>query len=183
MGERQRVLFLAVGGARKRAVLEESAEVVAGGGSATVLISEAAAWRRERFPAGVRVVSLSELDRHRLPVRIEQNVLYRAPRFAFRMVGRGRLSAFGKRAGRAYENRIADRVHRRIFLPAYGRLQREGQFPLLVRHVLRAATPQLVVITDPASIPLGATLVSESATYTDTPPQICFGLDYLTPTG
>ncbi|WP_405425501.1 hypothetical protein [Micromonospora sp. NBC_00617] len=179
----QRVLFLAVGGARKRAVLEESAEVVAGGGSATVLISDAAAWRRERFPAGVRVVSLADLDRRRLPVRVEQNLLFRAPRFAFRMAGRGRLAAFSKRAGKAYERRIADRVHRRIFLPAYGRLQRGGQFPLLARHVLRAAPPELMVITDPASIPLGAQIARDAAEYGSAAPRVCFGLDYLVPAG
>lgn len=179
----QRVLFLAVGGARKRAVLEDAAEVVAGGGRATVLVGDRAAWRRERFPAGVTVVGLTELEGRQLPVRVERTVLYRAPRFAFRLVGRGRLAAFGKRAGGAYERRIADRVHRRVFLPAYQRLRRGGHFPLLVRHLLRAEPPQLVVVTDSASIPLGAQLVRESAAYAASAPQVCFGLDYLTPAG
>lgn len=175
----QRVLFLALGGARKRAVTEESAEVAERGGHPVVLVADRTAWRRERFAPGVQVVSLTDLEARQFPVRVEQTVLFRAPRFAFRVVGRGPLASFGKRAGKAYERRVADRVHRRLFLPAYRRLQRVGPFALLVRHVLRPAPPTLVVVTDPASIPLAAELVREAHAWTSTAPRVAYGLDYV----
>jgi hypothetical protein len=172
----ERVLILALGGTRKRAVVADAAEVVALGGTVTVLISSAADWRRERFAPGVRVVDLAELEGRRLPLRVERAVLYRAPRLAFRAVGRGRLAGWTKRAGRAYEQRIADRLHRRVFLPAYRRL-RDDQVPQRLAEQVVTDTPaDLLVVADPASIPLAARVVGRSAAA----PRVGYGLPYLT---
>ncbi|MFE9655274.1 MULTISPECIES: hypothetical protein [unclassified Micromonospora] len=172
----EQVLILALGATRKRAVVEDAAEVVARGGRVTVLITSAADWRRERFAPGVRVVDLTELEGRRLPLRVERAVLYRAPRLAFRAVGRGRLAGWTKRAGRAYERRIADRVHRRVFLPAYHRLRNDLVPQRLAERVVTETAADLLVVADPASIPLAARIVRQSPAL-----RVGYGLPYLTP--
>jgi hypothetical protein len=57
------VLFVALGATRRPAVARESARVVAGGGSATVLVRKPSTWARDRLADGVDMVELPELER------------------------------------------------------------------------------------------------------------------------
>ena len=108
------VLFLSVGGTRRRAVVEESAQVLADGGTATVVVDRAAPWSKETFATGVTVVELAGLEQRRPALRFEQAVLYKAPRKVLRTVGRGPLRRFAKRAEKAYERRIASRASKEV---------------------------------------------------------------------
>ncbi|MEV4825855.1 hypothetical protein [Micromonospora sp. NPDC049274] len=172
MAESQ-VIFLALGGNRARVVAEESGRVVASGGSATVVVDELAAWRAQRFAPGVRVVELARLRRRHLPVAAEQLLVHRAPRAALRAIGRGPLAKWSRRAGPAYERRVADRFHRRVFLPVYQRLWGDVSYRLMRRFVVRASGYDLLVVGDPASIPVAARLAEERHRIKN----IAYGLD------
>jgi hypothetical protein len=79
---------------------------------------------------GVELVELTALLRGHAPWRVQEAVLFTAPRAVLRGLaragGRGRLGAFVERAGGAYERRFAWRVHRRLVLPAYDRIWGSG---------------------------------------------------------
>ncbi|MGI5215781.1 hypothetical protein [Plantactinospora sp. CA-290183] len=172
------VLFLALGASRTRAAVEESAQVVADGGRAVVLIDQKKPWRRVKFDPAVRVVELARLESSRLPVRIEQLVLYRAPRKLFRVVGRGPLRSGAKRVSGTYETRFADRVHRRLVVPLYRSGWGEGSHSLIRRTLLDDAAFDLIVVTDPASMPYAAGLVADYEARGGAVPRLSFGLEY-----
>jgi hypothetical protein len=165
------VLFLSVGGTRRRAVVEESAQVRADGGTATVLVDRAAPWARETFADGVRVVELTALEARRPAARVERAVLDAAPRRVLRAVGRGPLRGFARRAEKAYEKRVAARAHRAL------RRVRGDVRPKLVDALVRGGKPvDVVVVTDPLAMPYAARLVTgapEAST-----PRVCFSYDY-----
>jgi hypothetical protein len=143
------VLFLALGAGRRRAVVEESAKVVANGGSATVVVATAHAWTAEIDP-GVTVIDSSVLYRGQLPWRIERLVVYRGPRFVLKRA----LGRRGKSAVRAYEKKVADRFHRRVFLPIHKRLRRDVRSQLIAQHITRSPRPyEWIVVTDSRSMP------------------------------
>lgn len=173
----RRVLFLALGPSRARAVVTDSARVVAGGGSATVVVDDLAGWRGQRFAPSVRVVELSRLQRRHLPVAAEQFLVHRAPRAALRAIGRGPVAAWSRRAGKAYERRVADRFHRRVFLPVYQRLWSDVRYRLLQRRVVRDGRFDLLVVADPLSIPVAARLAADPRRF----PEIAYGLEPGTP--
>lgn len=147
--------------------------MVADGGAATVLVDDLTAWRGQRFAPEVRVVELARLQRRHLPVAAERLVVHRAPRAALRVIGRGPVAGWSRRAGRAYERRVADRFHRRVFLPVYQRLWGDVRYRLLRRWVVRDGGFGLVVVADPASIPVAARLTTEQHDILD----ISYGLD------
>jgi hypothetical protein len=143
------VLFLALGAGRRRAVVEESAKVVADGGTATVVIATAHRWTAEIAP-GVTVLDSSVLHRAQLPWRIERLVVYRGPRFVLKRA----LGRRGKAAARAYEKKVADRFHRRVFLPLHKRLRRDVRGQLIAQHIARSPRPyEWIVVTDSRSMP------------------------------
>jgi hypothetical protein len=168
------VVILALGATRKRAAVEDATRAVADGGEVTVVIDSAAGWRRDNFPSQVRIVELSKLERRNAPLWIEQLLLYRIPRVLFRLAGRGPLTDRMRRAGSAYQRRFADRVHRRLFLPVYGRVSRTLPYRLVRRHVLAGSDVDLVVIGDPASMPLAGQILKRSAK----PPRLSYGVDH-----
>src|SRR6266511_1931930 len=108
-----RVLFLALGGNRRLAAIEDSRAIAEAGGSAVVLVSGMARWENEVFAPGIKVASLSNYRKH-WPLIAEHLVLFRGPRFLLR-----RVAGFGtERADRvvsAYDRGFANRVHRRAF--------------------------------------------------------------------
>ncbi|MET7968254.1 hypothetical protein [Micromonospora sp. NPDC005305] len=171
------VLFLSVGAVRRRAVVAESAQVVADGGTATVVVDRMAPWSRETFAAGVRVVELAALQRRMPAQRIEQAVLFKAPRKILRTVGRGPLRGFSKRAERAYQTRFADRAHR-----AFLRLRGDTRAKLIAR-VGAQPRADVLVVTDPVAMPYAARLIG--ASHAPAIPRVCFSYDYagLTPEG
>lgn len=170
------VLFLALGASRTRTAAEESAQVVADGGQAVVLIDQRKSWRRVTFDQAVTVIELSRLESGRLPVRIEQLLLYRAPRKLFRVVGRGALRDRMGRLSGTYETRFADRVHRRLAVPLYRPGWGEGS-----RRVIRQGLPgtfDLIVVLDPVSMPYAAGLLADYEARGVALPRVAFGLDY-----
>jgi hypothetical protein len=144
------VLFLALGASRKRAVVEECAQVIADGGTATVVVESLEPWKRAAFGTGVTVVDSAVLQRALLPMRIEHLVVYRAPRFVLhRALGRR-----GKRAAGAYQKKVADRFHRRVFMPVYKRLRQDTRGRLIAGHVTRSPRPfDWIVVADSVSMP------------------------------
>jgi len=144
------VLFLALGASRKRAVIEECAKVVADGGTATVMIASARNWQSAGFASGVTVIDSSVLQRAQLPWRIERLVVYRGPGFVLRRA----LGRRGKSAADAYEKKVADRFHRRVFLPIHQRLRRDARGRLIAQHITRSPRPyEWIVVTDSRSMP------------------------------
>jgi hypothetical protein len=172
------VLILAVGATRRKAVVADSTRVIAEGGRATVLIDKADAWRQETLAPGVRILR-AELDG---PIRVEQLMLVRAPRRLFRLIAHGPLSRFAQRAGGAYQRRIADRVHRRIFLPLYRRVWGEVGLRPLTRFIRHRGHVDLLVVSDPASIPLAAQFVDRYVADAANPMNIAYNLDHVMPT-
>ncbi|MFC4145030.1 hypothetical protein ACFO0M_02065 [Micromonospora mangrovi] len=165
------VLFLSVGGTRRRAVVEESAQVVADGGTATVVVDRVAPWSRETFADGVRVIDLAGLEQRQRAARVEQAVLFKAPRKVLRTVGRGPLRRFAKRAEKSYEKRIAARAHR-----AFVRLRGDLR-PKLVDGLLRRGNPvDVLVVTDPVAMPYAARLLTGGRPAAQ--PRVCFSYDY-----
>jgi hypothetical protein len=156
-----RVLFLALGASRARAVVDESARVVARAGEATVVVGDAAAWRGQTFEPGVRLVDLAALHRRHPPVAAERFLVHRAPQAALRAVGRGPVATWSRRAEKAYERRVAERFHRRVFQPLYRRLFSDADVRLLRRKVLRGGRFDLLVVADPTAIPVAARLAAE----------------------
>lgn len=173
------VLFLALGATRRRAVVEESARVTADGGTAVVIVEQASAWRKETFAPGVEVVDLATVARH-APVRIEQLLLYRAPGFLLRRVlGRGPLRAPVHRAAGAYQRRIADRIHRRLFLPLYRRVWGDVRTRVLDREVSRRAPFRSVVVADPLSMPDVVRMFRTEQTGGGAAPKLCYSIDHV----
>ena len=182
-----RVLFLALGDDRQRAVVSESARVVAGGGSATVVVDQAARWQRTPFASGVDVVeATAELGGHRrarfvqraLPYA-EQLVLYRGPRFLlYRVIGHGPLKKPADRAARAYQRRIADRIHRRLYEPLHSRLWDAVRFRAAFQRVTRAEPFDWVIVSDALSIPDAARLLDGAPRLAGSP-RLAYGMDYI----
>jgi hypothetical protein len=158
----------------------ESASVVAGGGHAAVLVDNRKRWRRVGLDPAVTVIDLSRLEARHPPMRMERALLFGIPRRVFRAIGRGPLETWGRRAGRAYERRVADRVHGRLFLPVYRRLWGEARYRSVERRVLDDAAFDRLVVTDPVSMPYAAWL-REARRGDRSAPIISFGLDYTAP--
>jgi hypothetical protein len=172
------VLFLALGATRRRAVVEETTQVVADGGRAVVLVAAARPWSRERFHPEVEVVDLSRLEAHGPIRRVERALLFSGPELVFRALDRGPMKTFARRAGGAYERRIASPVHRAL-MPRKGDDPAELRQLLIRRKVLAGRPPfDLFVVSDPASMPPAARLFGRPAG-TDSPaPRVAYRYDY-----
>jgi hypothetical protein len=171
------VLFVALGASRRREAIAESAQVVEAGGRAVVLIDRVASWHGFTFAPGVEVVESAKLRLEHLPWKIQELVVFRGPQALFRAVGRGPLRRWSGRAGRAYERRIAGRVHRRLFLPAYERIWGDVQRSLVERHVMNRTSYDVMVVGDPMSMPLAARLMPDAAAGRPVRPAVRFCLD------
>lgn len=170
-----RVLFLALGASRRRAVIDESAQVVRSGGQAVVVIDSLDRWSRPAFDPGVEVVDLAKLV---AMVRLERTTLFTAPRAVARRVGRWRLRKPVNRVRGAYEHHIANRVHRKVFLPTYRRMVFRMAPRLIERHVLRGRTFDLVVISEPRAMPVAVHLLDSFAADGGKPPELAYGIEY-----
>lgn len=170
------VLFLALGANRRRAVVDEAAQVVADGGQAVVLAEQAKPWSGESFAPGVRFVAVDRLQATHRPRRVENLVLYRGPRFLLhRVIGRGPLKRRARRAAKAYEKRVADRVHRRLFTPVYDRLFSDVRARLVDRELRRGRPFDVLVVSDPLSMPEAQRLLAGSG---GRGPQVVYSIDH-----
>ncbi|MGW7518831.1 hypothetical protein ACWGJ2_24910 [Streptomyces sp. NPDC054796] len=154
------VLFIALGATRKRAVREEAAEAVACGHTVLVLTETAESWRDQPFAPGVELVEMTRLELRHAPRFLEWALLFRAPRAAVSLLGRGPLRRPVGRAGRSYERRLARRVHHRLFLPCYRGLYGDAVTVRhrLARQLVRERSVDHVVVCDPASMPMALQL-------------------------
>lgn len=144
------VLFLALGASRKRAVVEECKQVVADGGTAAVVVDSSAPWQRAGLPDDVTLIDAAVLQRTRLPIRIEHLVVYRGPRFVLHRV----LRRKAKRAVGAYEKKVADRFHRRVFMPVYRRFAGEARGQSVAQHIGRSRQRyDWIIVADSPSMP------------------------------
>lgn len=171
------VLFLALGASRKRAVVEESAEVAARGGRAVVLVSQRTPWLDQTFAPGVELVTADELEAHHLPRRVERLVLYRVPRLVVRVAGRGPLRAKAKRALKAYERRVAGRVHRRVFVPLHRRIWPKFADRMVWRAFSPRKGPELLVVADALSVPRAVQLMEAWESEGLAVPRVSYGID------
>ncbi|MDT9682966.1 hypothetical protein RND61_12920 [Streptomyces sp. TRM76323] len=171
------VLFLALGGARKRTVLEESAAVVAAGGRAVVLVSQKQPWASTAFAPGVELVTLSELEARHLPHRLERAVLYKGPRRVAGAVGRGPLGPKTKKALKAYEKRVAGRVHRRVFVPLHRRVWPTAAARMVLRCFETHGGPDLVVVSDAHSIRRAVEMMESWHSDGRKIPRVCYSVD------
>ncbi|WP_406000899.1 hypothetical protein [Streptomyces sp. NBC_00829] len=171
------VLFLALGASRKRAVVEESAEIVARGGRAVVLVGAHKTWLDQGFEPGVELVTADELQARHLPLRLERLVLYRVPRLVVRVTGRGPLAAKAKRALKAYERRVAARVHRRVFMPLHRRVWPKFADRMVWSHFAPRKGPDLLVVADALSVPRAVQLTEAWESEGLAVPRVCYGID------
>jgi hypothetical protein len=155
------VLFLALGGNRRREITDGSAVVLAGGGQVTVAVDEPAAW--QNFDARVRVVALASLESRGLALRVERLLLFRVPARLLRLAQHGPLRSFAARAAGAYDRRFARRVHRRVVLPLYRRLRGDRRVDLLCGQLLGGPPVSALVLTDADSIALVPALRARGA--------------------
>lgn len=176
------VLFLALGGTRRRAVVEESAQVVADGGTAVVLVDQAKTWHRETFDPGVEVIELSRLERLHPPRRMEKVLLFKGPGALFRLVGRGPLRQWATETRKTYERRIANVAHRALILPADRRVWGAVRQRLIHRHVLHHRRPfDLLVVSDLDSMVTAAHLLDSYPASNLPEPQVSYSYDNAMP--
>ncbi|MFB7232902.1 hypothetical protein ACFCY9_34750 [Streptomyces fimicarius] len=174
------VLFLALGASRKRAVLDESAELRANGAQVMVIVDKKKSWLKVEFAPGVVVTTLKELEATHLPRRVEHAVLYRAPRATVRAVGRGPLRRPARRGLKAYERRLAAKVHRKVFMPVYRRLWPDAQARTVLAPFVARGGLDLLVVSDALSVPRAVRLLDAWAA-DGARPRVCYGLDYDVP--
>jgi hypothetical protein len=168
-----RVLFLALGAGRRLAVTEESRRLAEAGERPVVLVDDRRGWAAETFAPGVTVLSLREQSAGHWPETTEQLVLFRVPKALIRRVG-------GRRGGKlasAYQRRIAERLHRRAFLPLYRRLWRDAADRPLEAFRRRQGRFDAIVVTDPQSLPVAQRLVGPAGRADA--PRVAFRIDQL----
>jgi hypothetical protein len=170
------VLILAEGGQRKRAALSDAEAVLARGGQATLVLRRRSQWRTEVISDRIQVVDLHELEKQERWMPLEWLLLVRAPRFAFRVVGLGPAKNFSERASRAWRRRVANPLHRRVFLPMIRR--RDGSRPesLVERGIGARTAVDALVITDPGSMPTAVDYLERHEV-----PFVAYSLDHAAP--
>ncbi|WP_149183139.1 hypothetical protein [Streptomyces sp. TRM49041] len=175
------VLFLALGASRKRAVVEESGAVAAAGGRAVVLVGQKQPWAAQSFAPGVELMTLADLEARHLPRRLERAVLYQGPRRVAGVVGRGRLGARTKKALKAYEKRVAGRVHRRLFMPLHRRVWPTAAARMVGRCFGERGGPELVVVADALSMRRAVELMEAWHADGRGTPRVCYSVDSVVP--
>ncbi|GAA3336032.1 hypothetical protein GCM10020358_06660 [Amorphoplanes nipponensis] len=170
-----RVLFLALGANRRLAVTEETRTLVQAGERPVVLVDRAESWAGDEFAAGVELVELAGLGRDHWPLTAERLVLHRAPKALLRRAGGRR----GKRLVSAYDRRIGRPLHKRVFLPLYGRLWRDAADRPLAEFNRRWGRFDTLVVTDPQSFPAAQRLAAAGRHR----PRIAFRIDQVTSSG
>jgi hypothetical protein len=172
------VLFLAIAGGRRAAILAESEHVVRDGGRATILVDNCRPWRQETLATGVELIGLGALQRDRAPLRIVDRYVVRAPDKLLRLVGRGPVRTSAERLRRTYKRRIAQPIEHRATV-AYRRVSRRARNQDLMMSVLRRGDFDYVVVANSQSIVLGAEILDALTTRSMPRPQIRFSVDHL----
>ncbi|NEB79012.1 hypothetical protein G3I40_27895 [Streptomyces sp. SID14478] len=165
------VLFLALDASRARTTCAEAAQVVRDGGRAVVLIEQATRWADHLITPGVQRIETDVLEMRHWVRRWEWQLLFGLPRALARAIGRGPLRPLLHATETAYEGVLAGPLHRRVFLPVYRRAWGSGN-PEMIRHFVRRDGPfDLIVVCDPTSLPVAASLAEDGA------PAVAFRLN------
>lgn len=171
------VLFLALGGNRRRAAEDEAKAIIARGGSATIALRGSSGWRKANLD-GIRVIDVRELELRHAWMPATQLILRRLPRRAFRLVGRGPLRQRSAQGLKVYQRRIADPLHLRVFLPMLQR-RRDASAETFIRRQLGNAKVDLLVVNDAASMPVAVALLRQWRA--DAVPEVAYGIDHFAP--
>ncbi|MFI0405937.1 hypothetical protein [Actinomadura sp. 3N508] len=150
------VLFLALGGSRRPAVISEAEHVIAHGDKVTVLVGTAAKWRKGPLPEGADLVELSRLERDSRPA-VVRLLLTRVPLFLLRVCLPGPLRGMSKRLRSAYVRRIERPVDRRL-ARLYRRDPVRARERVIDRDLLRSRSIDLVIVGDPESMVIASEL-------------------------
>ena len=172
-----RVLFLALGDYRRRAVIDEATTVLRQGGSATVLVGDLSRWSADVFPDGITVLDISQLESDHLPLRIERKVVFGVPRRLLKAAGRGPFRRRSKRAWKFYERRIAKPVHRRA-MTRYKQIWHDRRHQMVMAQVARGRF-EYINVTDYLSMAVGARILSDLRSSSESPAKVSFGVDYV----
>jgi hypothetical protein len=169
----EHVVILAEGGQRKRAAVTDAERAVAEGNEATLVLRQRSKWRDEPISDRVRVVDLHDLEKQERWMPVEWLLLVRVPRFAFKVVGVGPIKGFSQRASSAWRRRVANPLHRRVFLPMVRR--RAGSRPesLMERGIGARTVVDVLLITDPGSMPTAADFLDHHDV-----PRVAYSLDH-----
>lgn len=153
------VLFLALGGTRRPAVVGDAELVLADGGAVTVLVGKPARWVNDPLPEGAEMVELHRLVRDYRPAAVRL-LLYRGPLFLLRIFLPGPLRGLRKRLQGAYRRRIA-RPADRLLARRYRRDPDRVRQRAIVRDLVRGRSVDLVVVGDAESIVTASELWDE----------------------
>ncbi len=154
-----KVLFLALTATRARAVTRHSHWLLERGVEVTLVTTNPDPWWAQGLDPRVRVLSLREGEgRHPLP-RAERVLLFRIPRAVLLRLRRlgGPVGRHASVVSGRYEW-LADRVHRKLFLPFYKTVRPYLLWRVANRSVLPAVdlgAVSEVVVADSHAIPLG----------------------------
>lgn len=169
-----RVLFLALGAGRTRAVATESARIVAAGGHAVVLLEKR--WRTVPLDPAVELVQLPDLEASDRISRIGRFIVYEIADRIFKVIGRGPFRKRARRMAKTYR-RGAGEIFTRVVSPVCQAVWGQGRHRLIKRRMLRAVPFDLIVVTDSPSI-LAAHPLLRSYRRGATRPSLSFGIDY-----
>lgn len=172
-----RVLFIALGDARRTAVVSEASEVLRNNGTATVLVGDVSRWKNEVLPDGVDLVAITQLERDHLPLRVERGVVFGAPRRLIMLVGRGPLRQRAKRVWKSYERRVAKPVHRRA-MRRYSQVWGDRR-ERIVTDFAMVGRFDYISVMDYLSIHAGAQVMTARVASAGSDVRIGFGIDYL----
>ncbi|WP_205718104.1 hypothetical protein, partial [Actinomadura soli] len=155
-GRAVNVLFLALDGSRRPAVIAEAEHALAHGDSVTLLVGGAAKWRKVPLPQGADLVELSQLERGHRPA-VVRLLLTSAPLFLLRVCLPGPLRRLSKRLRSAYVRRIERPVDRRL-ARLYRRDPARVRERVIVRDLLQGRSIGLVIVGDPGSMVVASEL-------------------------
>ncbi|WP_141578948.1 hypothetical protein [Actinomadura sp. WMMA1423] len=151
------VLFLALGGSRRRAVAAEAEHLLQHGDKVTVLVDKASRWRKgPQIPEGADTVELSRLEGGYRPAAVRL-LLNRLPLLLLRVCLPGPLGGLRKRVRSAYVRRIDRPVDRRL-ARFYRRDAAGVRRRVIARDLLRGRSVDVVIVGDPGSMVLASEL-------------------------
>lgn len=177
------VLFMALGGTRRRAVEKEAVSIAERGGEVTILIATPWAWPVRNFPAGTRVVALKQLERGLW--QLEALLFSAGPGFLYRKIYHGKLRRFfPKGAFQRFMLRVtrglsqweATRIYNRRFKTvgySSGRLPQAGPN----WRPLDGRSFDLLVVADALSMPAAVDFLAH-ASERGGKPQVVFSADH-----
>ncbi len=171
------VLFLALGGGRRKGTLAEADQVIAEGGRALILVDSFGPWKLESVPEGVEMVGLTSLERQHWPMQVTDALILRAPDRLLRAIGRGPVRRLAKRIRGAYKRRVGQPIHRRVTV-GYHKLWPDRHHGL-VMSLVRRREIDFIVVTTHQSMIRAARMQRDLDAAAISRPKTRFSIDHL----